>query len=149
MKQPDLRFQPSCVIRSAKLSLRWYQWKSSSKQSHWIKPCCCSHYFCLYHSAEVSTEAFFTWHFMFNRESTDAGSHSRPCEVGGGRGERGEKTKTEAVSYINETFKRHINRVDRLSGLAPPNIYISTTERTARTGSGWCGIFTFPVLSFY
>lgn len=38
------------------------------------------------------------------------------------------KKNTEAVSHINETFKRHINKVDSLSGLAPPNIYISTSE---------------------
>lgn len=48
---------------------------------------------------------------------------------GGGKGGREEeKKKTEAVSHINETFKRHINKVDRLSGLALPNIYISTSE---------------------
>lgn len=39
-----------------------------------------------------------------------------------------EKKKSEAVSHINETFRRHINKVSRLSGLAPSHIYISTFE---------------------
>lgn len=38
--------------------------------------------------------------------------------------------KSEAVSHINETFRRYINKVSRLSGLAPSHIYISTFERT-------------------
>lgn len=64
---------------------------------------------------------FFVLLFMFNREITNALFYSRPC---GGEG-WGLK-KLEAVSNINETFKRHINKVGRLRGLAVLNIYIST-----------------------
>lgn len=60
---------------------------------------------------------FFVQHFMFNREITNAG---------------GGLKKSVAVSNINETFKRRINKVGRLSGLAVPNIYIFTSMQTAQ-----------------
>lgn len=74
---------------------------------------------------------------MFNRESTGALSHSQSCREGRGvERERVEVKTLEAVSHINETFKRHINKVDCLSGLGLPNIYISRCEQIAQPVSG-------------
>lgn len=86
--------------------------------------------------------------FIFNRESTGALSQNSVVGRVGCVWGRIKGKKMEAVSHINETFKRHINKVKRLSGLALQNIYISTSERTAQPVSGLWGIFMFPVFSF-